>query len=71
MALEFAYTDIMTDKQLVLDTLNKLPDGVPIAVIREEIEILEAIRRGEEAADAGRVVDHAEVKKLAATWRSK
>lgn len=61
----------MTDKQLVIDAVSRLPDATPIETIREEVEILAAIRRGEESADAGRVVPHEDVKKLVASWTSK
>lgn len=56
----------MTDKQLVIDTVSRLSDAAPIETIREEVEILAAIRRGEEAADAGRTTPHEEVKKMVA-----
>ena len=61
----------MTDKQLVIDTVSRLPDATPIETIKEEIEILASIKRGEEAADAGRVKSHEEVKKMIASWASK
>lgn len=52
----------MTDKQLVIDAVSRLPDATPMEAIQEEVDILAAIRRGEESADAGRVVSHDEVK---------
>lgn len=61
----------MTDKQLVIDAVSRLPDATPIEAIQEEVEILAAIRRGEESADAGRTVPHDEVKRLVASWSSK
>ncbi len=61
----------MTDKELVINTLKKLPEETSIEQILEEIEILVAIRRGEAAADAGRVISHEEVKKIVATWNTK
>jgi predicted transcriptional regulator len=61
----------MTDKQLVIDAVSRLPDATPMEAIKDEVEILAAIRRGEESADAGRIVPHEEVKKLVASWRSK
>lgn len=61
----------MTDKQLVIDAVSKLPDAATIEVIQEEVEILAAIRRAEESADAGRVTAHDEVKTLVASWTSK
>jgi predicted transcriptional regulator len=61
----------MTDKQKALDTIANLPEQASMTDIAEEIEILAAIRRGEEAADAGRTVPHEEVKKLIASWTAK
>jgi predicted transcriptional regulator len=61
----------MTDKQLVIDAVSRLPDATPIEAIQEEVEILAAIRRGQEAADAGHVTPHDQVKKLMAQWSSK
>jgi predicted transcriptional regulator len=48
----------MSDKELVIEALRQLPEDVTLEAISEEIAILAAIRRGEEAADAGRVVVH-------------
>ncbi len=45
---------VMTDKQRVLETISGLPEQASSQQIAEEVEILAAIRRGEEAADAGR-----------------
>lgn len=61
----------MTDKQLVIDVVSRLPDATTIETIQAEVEILAAIRRGEESADAGRVTAHEEVKTLVASWTSK
>ncbi|HVA49816.1 MAG TPA: hypothetical protein VNH11_25840 [Pirellulales bacterium] len=61
----------MTDKQLVIDAVSRLPEATTIEAIREEIEILAAVKRGQEAAAAGRVIPHEEVKKLVAEWSSK
>ncbi len=61
----------MSNKELVIEMLRQLPEEVTLEEIREEIAILAAIRRGEEAAAAGRVVPHSEVKTRSATWTSK
>lgn len=67
--LEFnAGANAMTDKQLVIDAVSRLPDATPMEAIREEVDVLAAIRRGEDSADAGRVVSHDEVKRLVASW---
>ncbi len=61
----------MTDKQRVLETISGLPEQASLRQIAEEVEILAAIRRGEEAADAGQTTPHEEVKDLLSTWIAK
>ncbi len=61
----------MTDKQRVLETRSGLPERASLQQIAEEVEILAAIRRGEEAADADRTVPHEEVEKLLSSWTAK
>lgn len=57
-------------KQLVFETLRRLPDEATLEQISEEIAILVAIRRGQAAADAGQVISHEEVKRRSGTWTS-
>jgi predicted transcriptional regulator len=61
----------MTDKQKVLETISGLPEQSSLQQIAEEVEILAAVRRGEEDADAGRTTPHEEVKKLLSSWTAK
>ncbi len=61
----------MSNEELVIEALRKLPEEVTVEEIIEELAILAAIRRGEEAAAAGRVMPHEEVKKRFASWNSK
>ncbi len=61
----------MTAKELVINALKKLPEETSLAEILEEIDILAAIQRGEEAANAGRVVDHEDVQGMVASWATK
>jgi hypothetical protein len=61
-------TEPMTDKQLVLDTVHKLPDDTPLEKISEEIEFLVAVQQGLKALDEGRVVSHEDVKARVASW---
>jgi predicted transcriptional regulator len=58
----------MSDKTLVLETVSKLPEDATFQEIAEAIAVAAAIRRGEEAADAGKVMTHEEVKKRLASW---
>ena len=48
-----------------------MSDKMSIEEILEELAILAAIQRGEEAADAGKVISHEEMKKRAESWNSK
>jgi predicted transcriptional regulator len=61
----------VTDKQKVLETVSSLPQQASLQQITEEVEILAAITRGEQAADAGRTTPHEEVKKLLSSWIAK
>ena len=61
----------MSDKQLVVELLNRLPADAKLQDIRQEIEFLTAIREGEEQADRGEVIPHEQVKGEFASWISK
>jgi predicted transcriptional regulator len=61
----------MSDKQLVVELLNRLPADAKLQDIGREIEFLAAIREGEEQADRGEVVPHEQVKREFASWISK
>jgi predicted transcriptional regulator len=58
----------MSDKQLVVELLNRLPADAKLQDIGREIEFLAAIREGEEQADRGEVVPHEQVKREFASW---
>jgi predicted transcriptional regulator len=58
----------MSDRDLVIDALSELPNDVSFDEIIEQVKILAAIRRGEEAADAGRVISQGEIERRAAAW---
>ncbi|MGI8977752.1 MAG: hypothetical protein ACR2FY_00860 [Pirellulaceae bacterium] len=61
----------MSNKELVLEAVNELADDASFDEFAERIQILEAIRRGERAADNGQFVTHEEVKARVATWTTK
>jgi predicted transcriptional regulator len=61
----------VTDKELAIESLRRMPDEVSIQEISEEFAILAAIRRGEAAADTGRILTHDEVTRRSAAWTSK
>jgi predicted transcriptional regulator len=61
----------MTEKESVIDAIQKLPDEATLEDIQEEIAILAGIRRGEADIDAGRFVTHEVVKQRIAEWLTK
>jgi predicted transcriptional regulator len=61
----------VSDKEVVLEALKRMPEAASLEQISEEIAILAAIRRGEAAAEEGRVISHAELKKRSAAWTTK
>lgn len=61
----------MSDKQLVIDAVQRMSETATLQEISEGVAILAAIRRGEAAADAGRVVPHDEVRRRSEAWTSK
>jgi len=60
----------MSDKQRVIDAVQRMSELATLEEISEAVAILAAIRRGEAAADAGQVVPHEEVKRRSAPWIS-
>ena len=58
----------MTDKQAVLDALDRLPEKASLDEITEELQIMAAVRRGRGDVAAGRCRPHAEVVQLAGSW---
>jgi len=61
----------MKDKQVAIQTINKLPEDTSMEEIAEELQIMAAIRKGKADVNAGRVKSHAQVEKLFETWISK
>ena len=58
----------MTDKQAVIDALNRLPENVSLEEITEELRIMAAIRRGRADVAAGRTKTQAEVEQSLESW---
>jgi len=61
----------MSDKQLVLDSIERLPDDASLEVIAERVEFLAAVRKGLDQVESGQTIPHEEVKRQLATWLSK
>lgn len=58
----------MTDKQAVIDALNRLPEAASLEEITEELHIMAAIRRGRADIAAGHSKSHEEVEQLFDSW---
>ena len=61
----------MTQKQLVLNAINDLPDDAPLSEIVERVEFLAAIQKGLDQLDQGAGIPHDEVKRQLASWLAK
>jgi predicted transcriptional regulator len=61
----------MTQKQLVIQAINDLPDDAPLAEIVERVEFLAAIQKGLDQLDRGEGIPHDEVKRQLASWLAK
>ena len=59
------------DKQLALSKLETLPNDVSLHDIREELEILESIKEGQQAAREDRTKTQEEVEQMFTSWNSK
>ena len=58
----------MTDKQAVVDALQRLPENASLEEITEELRIMAAVRRGRRDVAAGRTKTHEEVQSLVESW---
>ena len=61
----------MSDKQLALDAIERLPENASLDVIAERLDFLAAIRKGLDQIERGETISHDEVKRQLATWLSK
>jgi len=58
----------MTDKQAVVDALQRLPENVSLEEIAEELRIMASVRRGRADVAAGRTKTHEEAQELLESW---
>ncbi|WP_035606744.1 hypothetical protein [Haloferula sp. BvORR071] len=61
----------MSDKELALQAVQRLPDTVSLGEIGDELALMAALREGVAQADEGKVRSHEEVKALLSQWTSK
>ena len=58
----------MTDKQAVMDALQRLPENASLDEITQELQLMAAVRRGRADIAAGRTKTHQEVKATLSSW---
>ena len=58
----------MTDKQAVLDALQRLPESATLDEITDELRIMAAIRRGRDDVAHDRVKTHEQAERLLESW---
>ena len=58
----------MSQKELVLEAIQELPDDASIDQIADRVEFMAAIQKGIDDIDRGDTVQHEEIKKQLATW---
>jgi predicted transcriptional regulator len=65
------HNNSMSDKELALDSIRRLPEDTGLDTIAERLDFLAAIRKGSAQIERGETVPHEEVKRQLATWLSK
>jgi predicted transcriptional regulator len=61
----------MSNKQIVSDLLERLPDNITLQDIAKEIEFMAGVREGLDQLDRGEGVPIEEVEKMIASWTTK
>jgi hypothetical protein len=67
----FRQSSGMSDKQLALESIQRLPEDANLDTIAERLEFLAGIRKGLDQIERGETVSHEEVKRQLATWLTK
>ncbi len=60
----------MTDKEAVMDALQRLPENASLDEIVQELRLMAAIRRGRDDVAAGRTKNREEAEQLVESWAS-
>ena len=58
----------MSQKELVLEAIQELPDDASIDQIADRIEFIAAIQKGIDDIDRGDTIPHEEIKRQLAAW---
>ena len=60
--------DVMSQKELVLEAIQELPDDSSIDQIADRVEFLAAIQKGMNDLDRGEIIPHETIKRQMAAW---
>ncbi len=58
----------MTDRDLALSTIQRLPEDVSLEEVTDEIALISALRDGIRQADEGKKRSHEDVKEMLHSW---
>jgi hypothetical protein len=61
----------MSDKEMVLDAIQRLPESVTMRQIRQRVEFLAAVREGENNLNQSEGIPQEQVEKQFAAWVKK
>ena len=59
---------VMSQKELVLEAIQELPDNSSIDQIADRVEFLAAIQKGMNDLDQGEIIPHETIKRQMAAW---
>ena len=60
----------MSDKEAVLELVQKLPAGATLQEISREVSFLAGLHLAEQQADRGDLIDHNRIREDLQTWKS-
>jgi predicted transcriptional regulator len=61
----------MSEKQVALETIQRMPETATLNEITQRLEFLAAVQKGLDQVKSGEVVPHEQVKKELASWLAK
>ncbi len=61
----------MSDKQVALETIQRMPETATLVDITQRLEFLTAVQKGLDQVERGEVIPHEQVKRELASWLSK
>jgi predicted transcriptional regulator len=60
----------MSDKEMVLELVQKLPEDTTLEQIYRELSFVAGLREAEQQADLGQLIDHERIREELRTWTS-